>query len=379
MFEEYIDGTIGELERRALVLRAKIPRDLPTYYATLVKSCNGRLEDLLFVLRSLRDDTEWQDEKLRAERARRLRRIVTRLDWLESGGITALCRANDDDHYFNSLLQHLRREIRYPGELPTVSSISQRYFCVDPDLNLLSVPLAERHFLLHLPDLYHELAHPLLVARDDPVIKPLQDSMLDSAAVALEHLHKLSCEMEGGSAPREKRVRLHAWEFNWGKYWIFEFYCDLFAVYTLGPAFAWSHVHLAAKRGANPYDYTMEQHPADAARMSLLLIGLRQIGYGEEAEAIAKVWRAVIGSSSYKPPSDFRTCYPLDVLDEIARQSLEGVTGIGCRIAHTECVDEIHTVLNEAWQRFWDNPRGYAAWEEMRTKELGRYEYVGGS
>ena len=58
MFEEYIDGTLGELERRARVLRAKIPRDLPTYYAMLVKSCDERLEGLLFALRDLRDNPD---------------------------------------------------------------------------------------------------------------------------------------------------------------------------------------------------------------------------------------------------------------------------------------------------------------------------------
>ena len=118
MFEKYIAGTLGELERRALVLRAKIPRDLPPYYATLVQACNERLDRLLSFLRDLRDNPEWQDEKLRPERQRRLRRIVTALDELESGGITALCRANDDDHYFNGLLERLRQEIKYPGVLP---------------------------------------------------------------------------------------------------------------------------------------------------------------------------------------------------------------------------------------------------------------------
>ena len=236
----------------------------------------------------------------------------------------------------------------------------------------MSVPLAERHFLLHLPDLYHELAHPLLVARDDPVIEPLQVRMLGSAALAMQHFHKLSREKEGGRAPEQERVRLRTWEFYWGKYWIFEFYSDLFAIYTLGPAFAWSHVHLSAKRGADPFDYMMDQHPADAARMSVHLIGLREIGYAEDARAITKVWQSVIASSNYVPPSDFRTCYPLQILEEIARECLKGVTEIGCRIAHIDCGDRIHNLLNEAWRRFWDNPSKYAEWEARTTGELGK-------
>lgn len=371
MFEKYLEGTLGELERRALILRTMIPRNLLPYYATLVQSCNKRLDGLLSLLRDLRDHPKWQDKNLLGERQRRLRRIVTVLDRLESGGITALCRANEDDHYFNELLECLRQEINYPGPLPTVSSLSQSYFYIDMDFNVMSVPLAERHFLLHLPDLYHELAHPLLVVRDDPVIEPLQVRMLESAAGAMEHFHILACEKEGGRAPKQECERLRKWEFYWGKYWIFEFYCDLFAIYTLGPAFAWSHVHLTAKRGTDPYDYLMEQHPADAARMSVHLIGLREIGYADDARAITEVWQSVITSSNYKPPSDFRTCYPKQMLEEMARQGLNGVRDIGCRIAHEGCGDRIHNLLNGAWRRFWDNPRMYAEWEAKTMEELG--------
>lgn len=371
MFKEYIDGTLGELERRARILRAKIPRDLRPHYAVLVRSCNERLDGLLRSLRELRDNPILQDERLRPERQRRLRRIVNALDDLESGAITALCRVNSDDHYFNDLVEQVRREVKYPGAVPTVSSLSQEYYYVDTKLNVMCVPLAERHFLLHLPDLYHELAHPLLVAPDDPVIEPLQHQMLESAAVAMQHFHMVTRTREGGRAPEQERARWRAWEFCWGKYWIIEFYCDLFAVYTLGPAFAWSHVHLTAKRGADPYDCLMEKHPADAARMAVLLAGLRLIGYTDEAERIAKTWKAVIQTSSYKPPSDFKTCYPNGVLDTVAKDALKGVKAIGCRIAYPECDDEIHTLLNTAWERFWEDPRTYAEWEEEKTKELG--------
>lgn len=33
--------------------------------------------------------------------------------------------------------------------------------------------------------------------------------------------------------------------------------------------------------GVNPSDYLMEQHPADAVRMSALLIGLREVNYDQ--------------------------------------------------------------------------------------------------
>ncbi|MDE2736601.1 MAG: hypothetical protein OXI72_19545 [Gemmatimonadota bacterium] len=36
--------------------------------------------------------------------------------------------------------------------------------------------------------------------------------------------------------------------------------------------------------GVNPYDYLMEQHPANAVRMSALLIGLREINYDKRRD-----------------------------------------------------------------------------------------------
>ena len=61
------------------------------------------------------------------------------------------------------------------------------------------------------------------------------------------------------------------------KFWMVEFFCDLFAVYTLGPAYGWAHLHLSAKRGGDPFDVPMlsaSSHPADDARMRVMLVAL---------------------------------------------------------------------------------------------------------
>ena len=36
--------------------------------------------------------------------------------------------------------------------------------------------------------------------------------------------------------------------------WANEIFCDLFAIYTLGPAYAWAHFHLTARHESDPYE-----------------------------------------------------------------------------------------------------------------------------
>jgi hypothetical protein len=55
----------------------------------------------------------------------------------------------------------IAEELMFPLPAPVVSCQSHfsSYFHAFPGLNVLRVPLKEGHFLLHLPDLYHELGH----------------------------------------------------------------------------------------------------------------------------------------------------------------------------------------------------------------------------
>ena len=77
--------------------------------------------------------------------------------------------------------------------------------------------------------------------------------------------------------PERPAFMLRKWRESWVKIWTEEFFCDLFAVNTLGPAYAWSHLHLTAKRGDEPFEvpvFRAASHPADDARMRAMLSAL---------------------------------------------------------------------------------------------------------
>jgi hypothetical protein len=370
---DYFTGSVGQLIERARLLRAKVPRDLPRDYDTLAQACRDRLNDLLDRLRSLVEDPRFALPAYQPERLRRFKRAVGDLDIIETVGIAALDRATEDDHRLNALLERVTKEIRYPLVTPVVTSLSQQYFCIVADLNLLCVPLTEGRFLLHLPDLYHELAHPLLTERDDPVVEPFQEAHFKALGDALGYLAAEKRKEDRRRGPRQPAFTLTRWEVAWVKYWMVEFFCDLFAVYVLGPAFAWSHLHLTAKRGGDPFEVPLlgtSSHPADDARMRALLFGLEATGFTAEAAAVGARWQELLSHHDTEPEPEYYRCYPDELLRKVAAHALSGVRAIGCRLASPASADPIHAALNRAWDEFWKAPESYPEWEKTAVNAL---------
>ena len=143
-------------------------------------------------------------QPLHHTRLRQFKRAVADLDHIETRAIAVLNRAQSDDHHVNRLLYRICQEIRYPLVTPTVTTLSTGYFYIDTKLNLMFIPPAEGSFLLHLPDLYHELGHPLLTHQDHPVLDRLRTRYLECTAQIHDHFahserKKISDAAHGGS------------------------------------------------------------------------------------------------------------------------------------------------------------------------------------
>ncbi|MCI0611811.1 hypothetical protein L0244_02365 [bacterium] len=287
-------------------------------------------------------------------------------------GIAALERRNKTDEILNQLIDHIRKEISYPLLPPVVSSLSQQYFHIYPQLNLLCVPLGEADFLLHLPDLYHELAHPLVTEKYDPRVRPFQEALSKGLDLALGYIKAEQQKEERKRGPDQIEFYLLQWEKSWWK-WVVEFFCDLFAVYTIGPAYVWAHFHLCAKYCDNPYQVptlSASSHPADDARMQIMLSALQKTGFLQEKESIHQHWENFIAISGVKPEPEYLRCFPEHLLESLVQKAYEGVTALGCRIAAPDTKDPVFTILNQAWMEFWRDPTNYAKWERNAVKQL---------
>jgi hypothetical protein len=163
MLDAYLTGSVGQLMERARHLQASIsqqlavPKNLPPEFHTLAQTCRNEVNNLVLDFRSLLSDPRFQRADLQAIRLRAYKRIVEELDFLELVGVAALIRINDADRSMTKVVGVIAEEIKYPLIPPVVSCQSQGYFQAFPGLNLLSIPQQEVYFLLHLPDLYHEL------------------------------------------------------------------------------------------------------------------------------------------------------------------------------------------------------------------------------
>ncbi len=372
---DYFTATVAHLQQRTGHLTSLITRGLGRDVDALVVICRQRLNSVNERLARLITLPQFSRAENQLLRFRHLRRAVDDLDFLEAVPIAALRRWNDDDRRMNHLAERVAREIVYPLSTPVVTCSSETYYHTYTWLGLIRVPLAETRFLLHIPDLYHELAHPLLEQPNDPRIGAFQSSCALALNAANAYVASELDRETGGRGPDSFTTFLGTWLRAW-EGWAVELFCDLFAVYVLGPAFAWSHLHLCALRGnEDPFrtpTLVPTEHPPDAARMAALLHALRLINHDKAADAIQSRWAEFLTAIAAQPSPEFRRCFPESLIRSFAQAALEGTESIGCKIVQPTITDgdPIRSLLNEAWQHFWSSPATYAEWEQSAIQRL---------
>jgi hypothetical protein len=335
--DDYFAGALLQLLERARHLNTRVPRNLEREFHTLVTTCQAEVTRIVNTVRFLLDEPAIRLPANQPERLRMFRRAVADLDVVETVGFAAIERANKEDIKLNRL-----------------------------------VPLTEGRFLLHLPDLFHEIGHPLLSTANNPVVEPFRLALNRVLQAAMVYLDGETRVQERRRGPSRMLFTLECWARSWVS-WSVEFLCDLFGAFTVGPAFAWSHLHLSAKRGGDPYfvpALAPTSHPPDAARMTLVLKGLARCGFTTEIARIQDRWRDFIAIAESRAEPEYTRCFPDQLLDEICSAAWEGVEALGCRVASPTTNDEVYRLLNRAWEEFWRAPSGYGKWEQGAVDAL---------
>ena len=376
---DYPEVALAEGIARAERALARVPTNPSDELVPLGLRCYDELNRIIGTLSQLAEKAASGGARQQSQRHRQYQRAVRDIEFIEGVGLTALERANETDWRLNRLVKQIRKEISYPLILPpAVTSISREYFYIHTrfDFNLLCVPPGEGYSLLHLADIYHELAHPLLLDSHLPSTRPLRHGLTAIRDLVLEHFFTEMQEEERQRGPREFTAYLELWMQCWYRHWATELICDLFATYTLGPAFAWAHVHLCAKRSQTAFavpNETLLTHPADDARMQVMLFGLDRLGFQEQATAIEKRWLEVVKLFASGRQAEYRRCYPRKLLGKIEDVTYEAVSKTGCRIATPGLTDFVHSTLNQAWEKFWDGSDTFHQWEEEAVAKLYQY------
>ncbi len=369
--DDYLAASARQMAARGRLLLAKIPRTLPAEYGGLIATTRDRLNS---AISQFEDFAAGSLSALPAPLRQRLfRRLVDDLDLIESIALTALHRAIGDDHQLTALIGTICKEIAYPLPPPVVTALSTQYFAIYPFFQLLLIPLTEGNFLLHLPDLYHELAHPLLTDKHDPILNPFRRRFRTVVAESTRHFEADIAAIRRGRLPPDLIGLSATAEYCWARSWATELFCDLFAVATVGPAFAWAHLHLHSKRGRSAYAFPHQgptSHPADAARMTVVLSALGKLGFSADAAAVRARWFELMTRMETDPPPEFHRCYPDTLLEVCVMEALAGVREIGCNLASPGSAGRVRAKLNQAWEVIWRDPVGYLDWEQQAVEDL---------
>lgn len=373
MIQEYIEYHIIHALNKSRILRGKIINpSICAEFTGLQSRCECRLDEITSRLQYLLNDTDIKKKENSARRIRLLRRAVEGMSLIECTGIAALNRPNADDVLLNKIVFNIHKEINYPLNPPTVTCLSQSYYVIYPSIGLLAVPLAEADSLLHLPDLYHELAHPVISAIGDPKTEGIQKAFNSFNENVSIYYEKRNREIARQTGPREYSLFVsNIFKQCWIKYWSMEFFCDLFAAFTLGPAYAWSHLHLTAKREADPHavkEGQMSSHPPDHARMEVIIQALKLLGFEIETKQIWEAWSSLLKLTGSQQEPSYRKACPNELLEHATICALEGVRAIKCRLAGNCTQGNTYKLLNDAWTIFWNNPSYYLEWEREKIQ-----------
>ena len=375
MIESYLIGSVSQSLKRIQQLRQIVQGPYRREYDGLRQICLTHLDATQAAFQCLAEETVVDTALQTPRRVREFIRIVEQLETVENVGVFALSRVSQDDDFLNRLITDVCREITYPLIPPVVSHISQDYFHIYLGFNLLCLPLMESRFLLHLPDIYHELCHPFHQNQntDLPALESYHAAYKRSLFKMIKHFRNEIIAAERIRKPAGKFYQLRLWDTSWTKFWMQEFFCDLFGVLTTGPAFVWSHYHLCVKRGGDPFETPLileSTHPADDARMHAMLMMLTNIGFTSEGKRIEEAWRDFVTVMGYKPTAEYRQAYPESLMSEIVSVAKEGIEGTGVVTAKPDALTQIVDLLNSAWQEFWRAPENYQAWEAAKLNDL---------
>jgi hypothetical protein len=176
--ENYINGAIREAIGKGKALMSKIPgsRKLGTHFASLANFANAEIGVIIDALDSLLGDPDYSDPKNLKSKFSRFKQLSGILSNIENIVIAAMSRKSDDDDFVNKLVQEICKEINYPLPPPVASCLSQKYYHIYPYYGLICIPLLESEFVLHIPDLYHELGHPL-IEQSNPKVEAFQQNL----------------------------------------------------------------------------------------------------------------------------------------------------------------------------------------------------------
>lgn len=368
--KDYFEGALLSLDRRVSMVAQRLdpgsqPDGRPRVLLDALHRQAARLVQLREGVRKLREDPTLDVLAFADQHLESYRRLVRELSTIEAIYVAMCDLWREDDEVMQGVVGAICRESGLLGiSQPVVALYSHDYYHVLVKEGVIYAPRLERHFLLNMPDLYHEIGHIVL----DQYGRTVYGSF------RIETQNHFQQEVRVGALRQDPLVddgTLNIAYESWIGYWLIEFICDAIATYMVGPAYGWGHFHLCASSVPSVYVGALT-HPADQARFQIIEACLRNLPV-ESSGVITERWETLIESMGATKPPHFDRIYPPALISRLASVVKEGLEALGATLYSEEHVRNgapVAAMLNEAWSVFWSDPAGYAEWESDQIDRL---------
>ncbi len=272
--------------------------------------------------------------------------------------------------YFKKKIQRIYDEIHSIQTPPIITTISnsENYYWALPSYDIIAVPTGEEKSLLNLPDLYHEMGH-LIYNQSAIFLKR------DIEAVISEYYCKEAQLVDDeGRSPALKAVFKEK-HYYWLGSWVMEFVCDLIATYLVGPAYAWTNLKLTTLSSVNDRIYQdSPSHPSDESRMRAIFYMLEKMGHSTELINVKQSWNDFLAATNNPQPSHYDYVFPQEIIEKLADYVFDGCKALDLQV-YSDQIKEfgypISKILNDAWEKSFNDPSGFADWEKEEIKKIG--------
>lgn len=370
---DYLLGALPWLRRRAKLLLNRLRAlEIPPSIASRLVAQIDKLESTVSDVSLRLEDPTLTDASYIGQHLIDFHNWVRTVDDIETVFLPLIESWGDDEEVMQKLANRVCQEANLPPTIQPITALySPWYFFVRQDLDVIYMPRLESYFLLHLPDLYHEIGHVLLKQVHHVLWEDFPRRVQEH--FGREHLR--------GTLQNDPLASTGTYLYladSWVNRWLIEFTCDIFATYSCGPAYGWSHMHLCASKGEvesiyHPSAGEDALHPADEARWRVIAHALGDMGFEAEAQEIERRWRSLVRSLGESEPTNFHIAYPMNVLEDMQRQIQRGLMSLDVTLYQTSsqgngCEQRLSDLLNQAWTKFWQDPVKYADWETERLQ-----------
>jgi hypothetical protein len=279
----------------------------------------------------------------------------------------AIKNYKDPEVFFFKVISQIYDEHRISAMPPIVSTISNHdyYYWAVPYFEIIALPSGEENSLLNLPDMYHEIGHLLH--------SMFMGKSCEISGIAVEdHFNKEEVRLADDGFPQFIETVKEA-KYLWEASWLEEFSCDLVGSYMTGAAYAWTNLKLLSTGHGSTKIYEFSPtHPADEARMRIIILMLNKLGLMNEKKEVEDAWDVFLKDTIAFMPRNYSLLFPQYLLEQIVDEFFtfyqnadlasypELLKGGKCSVAQ---------VLNEAWQNAQTDPLNYYIYE---TDAIGK-------